>query len=122
MLVYTVDVAGMAKTIHHQSLDAMLLPSISIVNEIEVEHFKGIQCGTIPKRFARSILKDSYSGQILDCTRSGCASMTSLSHFRAKRQIALAVRKTVLISVICCDFQKLTTKMQRKRKRMNLCA
>lgn len=61
----------MADAFYNPSLDAKLLPHVSEVEKIVIEHFRGIQYATIPERFAYSFPRNNWGGQTIDCTRYG---------------------------------------------------
>lgn len=56
----------------HSSLRAALTGEEVISEDgIKVIHFRGIQYGTIPRRFAKATPKNDWHGEKLDCTHFG---------------------------------------------------
>lgn len=61
----------MALTLTHGSLQAVLKGTEVRLDQTAVQHYRGIQYGKIPQRFAKAVPVDNWSGATLDCTRFG---------------------------------------------------
>lgn len=62
----------MAPRVEHRTLRAILEGlEVESPSGILVTHFRGLQYGRIPHRFAKPEIVDDWDNQVVDCTKFG---------------------------------------------------